>query len=183
MAGWPGYRTDLLKAAKLSTDGAHDVFILDWNFHASSDCNNNPVDISRPMSGATACHRLTSSRVAKRYASQGDGAEAFAGQVRSGQFPHLLAALEAAKPYDAKNPDAVVADLREWGSGKFADYYATQAGGTTGGGNPAGSLPKGHHGFHDLQKALARTLPTHLHRSKVIRTRLLRRLGASRNVR
>lgn len=162
-------------------------FMADWNFAASSDCRNNPVDISHAMGGATNCKRLTSSRQAKNYTSHAQAATAFSRELHSGSFPDLLKALATSNPYSYSNPDGVVADLKLWGSPKQAAYYAKFATGGSGGGSGGGSssvdAPKGHKGFRDFQTALAHTLPTATRRSRIIRERALRKLGAPSSLR
>lgn len=186
MAVWNGFQQELLSAAGLPTAEITQEFLYDWSQHTASSCRNNPLDISRAMSGATNCQKLTSARTAKNYTSHAQAATAFAHQINSGSFPALHAALGFADPYQAPSPAAVVSDLRKWGSPGFASYYAShsQAGSGSGGGGGGGGirLPKGHQGFHDMQKALGHSLPTSLRRSRIIRERVLRKLGAPRKV-
>lgn len=186
MGVWTGFQQELLSAANLPTAEATQQFLYDWSQHTASDCRNNPVDVSRAATNATNCHKLTSARTAKNYPSHGSVAGAFSRQIHSGAFPALLAALRTADPYQSPHPPAVVADLRKWGSPKFATYYAnnSQAGSGAGGGGGGGSIstPKGHKGFNDFQKALAHSLPTHLRRSKIIRHRVLHKMGAPRRL-
>lgn len=186
MAVWNGWQIELLKAANLPADETHGNFLFDWHSHASSNCGNNPIDISRGMPGATNCKRLTPNRTAKNYTSRAQAALAFSREIHSGNYPNLLAALGFADPYQSPKPAAVVADIEKWGSRSFASYYATHSstGDGSGGGSGAGSveLPKGHRGYHDFQKSLAHYLPTKARRSKIIRQRVLRKLGAPRKV-
>lgn len=183
---WVGFQAEFLTAANLPTDEAVQSFLYDWHSHASSNCANNPIDVSRSASGATNCHKLTSTRTAKAYTSHAQAASAFARQINSGAFPHLLAALKAPSPYNVADPAAVASDLVKWGSKAFATYYGSTAtttgSGGGGGGGITGQTPRGHHGFADMQKALAHTMPTKLRRAHIIRQRVLRKLGAPRKV-
>lgn len=187
MAAWSSFPTDLLDKASLSTADMTVQFMWDWNSAASSNCTNNPVDVSRSVSGSSACKKLSASRTARNYPSHDAAASAFSAQVHSGAYPHLLAALKTDNPYAYSDPASVVGDLNKWGSPKQAAYYGTFAkpgsGSSGGSGGSGASLPKGHTGFNDFQKALGHSLPTNLRRSKIIRGRVLQKLGAPRRVR
>ena len=186
MSTWIGWRNELLKAAGVPLTTAARDFIYQWNKHAQSDCHNNPLDISHTVRGATACQRLTPTRTAQNYTSHKQAADAFAAELHSGNFRHLAAAITATDPYKVADTIGVIRDIERWGSVKFAQYYGTKAPPPPGPGPgpppKGGTLPKGHHGYHDLQVALARTLPTNLRRSKIIRQRVLRKMGAPSNL-
>lgn len=153
MGTWSGFQTDLLKAAGLGTSTMQQQFMFDWNTAASTDCENNPVDISRNVSGSTSCKRLTPSRVARNYTSHASAATAFSGELKSGNFPHLLAALKESNPYAYSDPSGVEANLRTWGSPGQADYYAKNAtGGSTS--SAGGHAPRAHSGWASMQRSL-----------------------------
>jgi hypothetical protein len=184
---WEGWQSDLLTAANVPDSDGNRALLYFWHKYDTSDCHNNPVDISHPATGSERCYRLSATRHARRYATRPDGAAAFATQLHAGQFPHLLAALASGDPWTVPHPANVVKDLKAWGSGAVANFYASRAKKSGGSGSGSGGggvgLPKGHRGYHDFQRALARTLPTSLRRSRIIRGRVLRKLGAPRNLR
>lgn len=170
MAVWTGWQLQLLKAANGSQAEITQEFLFDWHSHAASDCRNNPIDISRSASGASNCHKLTSTRTAKNYTSHAQAATAFATEIRSGNFPALLKQLRVADPYEAPSVSAVVTDLRKWGSPGFANYFQAHAhaGSGSGGGGGGGGTgePHVHKGWHDLRRSVNSRLPHALARSQ-----------------
>lgn len=182
MGAWSGFQTDLLKAAGIGTSTGQQQFMFDWNFAASSDCADNPVDISRNVRGSTSCKRLTPSRVARNYSSQAQAEAAFAGQIKSGNYPHLLAALKTDNPYAYSDPAGVEADLKAWGSPDQAAYYAKNAtgGGTT---SSSGRAPRAHSGWASMQHSLNDHWRPTLNRSARNVDAALRSLGHGRKVR
>lgn len=183
---WNGFQQELLSAAKLPTDEAHQEFLFDWSAHTTSDCANNPVDISRAASGASNCHKLTNSRTAKKYATHSSAADAFSRQIHSGSFPHLLAALQAIDPFQQPDTSAVAADIRKWGSTQFATFYASHSqsgsGAGSGGGGPGAGAPRAHGGWADLRKSVNHHFPTALRRSERNINAALRSLGKAHKV-
>lgn len=182
MATWSGFQTDLLNAAGLGASTMQQQFILDWNTAASTDCRNNPVDISRNVSGSTSCKRLTPARVARNYTSHSSAGGAFKGQLRSGNFPHLLAALETSNPYAYTDPQGVEADLNKWGSPKQAAYYAKNATGGTTAGSGAGA-PHTHKGWESLRTSVNVHLPAALRNADRHAADALRQLAKAHKVR
>jgi hypothetical protein len=157
-------------------------FMDDWNFAAESDCANNPVDISRPETGSTDCHDLTSTRKAQKYTTHALASAGFAGQLQSGNFPHLHAALNTSNPYAYPKPAEVTAELKTWGSPKQASYYASNATGgssTTDGGIAA---PQTHKGYHDVRKSLNSHWGPALRDANHYMDAALRSLGRGRKV-
>lgn len=178
MATWVGWQAQFLEAAGLPTDEAVQNLLFDWSQHAASSCRNNPIDVSRAASGASNCHRLTASRTAKNYTSHGQAASAFAHEINSGNFPHLLAQLGFADPYEAPSVSAVTAELRKWGSPAFASFFQAHAhsgsgsGGGGGGGGPG--EPHVHKGWADLARSLNSRAPRALSRSSHLVRQALR---------
>lgn len=177
MGIWSGWQADLLGRAGLPTAEATQEFLFDWHSHAASDCKNNPIDISHSASGATNCHKLTSSRTAQNYTSHASAASGFSVQIHSGNFPALLAALKQPSPYNVSNPSAVASDLRKWGSSAFASYYAAHAttvGSGSGGGGGGAGQPHVHHGWRDLRRSINHNMPHNLARVQHLARQALR---------
>lgn len=186
MAVWDGWQIQLLDAANISGNEATASFLTDWNAHANSDCANNPVDISRAATGAANCRRLTRSRTAKKYTSHAQAATAFARELESGNFPHLLGAIRNADPYQNPNPSQVAADFRTWGSSKMASYYldhASSGSGSGTGGGGGGGTPHTHKGWEDLRHSFNHNMPRSLNQSERNIAAALRSLSRSRKVR
>src|SRR5215472_7936490 len=186
MATWNGWQEQLLTAAKLPTAESTQNFLYDWSQHATSDCRNNPVDISHAATGATNCHKLTKTRTAKKYVSHAQAATAFSAQIHSGNFPSLLAALKTADPYQSPDAAGVAADFSKWGSAAMATYYTNHAStgsgsGSTGGGD--GSFAHAHNGWTDLQHSINDNMPAALRASQRNTSAALRALSKARKVR
>lgn len=185
MSTWAGWQVDLLDAAGITYAESHGEFLTEWHNHAASDCRNNPVDISQRSPGATNCHKLTSSRTAKNYTSHAAGASAFAAQITSGSFPHLLRALRANVPLNEPSPQAVADDIDAWGSPSFAAWYLAHSSVGSGGGigapptlKPAQAL----RGWGDLQRSVNRHMHDSLTDSQRLRRAALRKLSKARKV-
>lgn len=173
---WPGV---LLDAANLDHGSDNLTFMNKWHADASSDCRNNPVDISRSTGGSTKCKVLTSSRTAQTYASPADAADGFSGQIRSGNFPHLLALLVSGQPPTQANYADVSADLRKWGSPKYAGYIVQQYGPP-----PAGiGAPKLHSGWGAMRISFNNHMVDTLKESRRNTNAALRALARARKVR
>lgn len=182
MGTWNGFTTDLLDGARLHTAKMDVQFMFDWNFAASSDCQNNPVDISHTVRGSHDCKKLTTTRTAQNYSTTQMAVNSFAAQINSGNFPHLLAALKTDNPYAYSDPNGVIDNLKTWGSPKQAAYYAKNAtGGTTGTGGPNPTAM--HKGWADLQHSVNKQLPAALNESRRSRHAALRELSRARKVR
>lgn len=186
MATWAGWQAQLLKAASVPDSPGNEAFLGDWHDSANSNCKNNPVDISRAATGATNCHKLTATRTAKNYASHAQAATAFNRELRSGNFPHLLAALKSGDPYNASDPHNVIADLIVWGSVAFAfmlqQNYGPPSGGGGGGGGGSKSV-RAHSGWADLRHSINHNMPRALNKSNRNVRAALRSLSHGRKVR
>lgn len=180
MSVWKNWIPDLLSDAGLPITGRTRAFMLDWHNHASSDCHNNPVDISRPHARSSDCKALPgTNRHAQNYAVSNDAQIAFPQQIHGTNFRHLLAALQTGDPYTIKNPGPVRDELKEWGSVAFAERYWQEApygaggGPQPGPGNDAQTLK----GWTDLQRSTNRHLPHSLRTSQHARKAALRELA------
>jgi hypothetical protein len=169
-----------LTAAKLKNTPATRAFLTDWHANVIANCRNNPVEISHTARGATHCTWLTPVRDAKNYTSPAQASTAFAAQLRGGAFPALLAALESAVPLDPPNPDAVLANLRKWGSVGFSAWLEAEIKKRHPPGQPPPaplSLPHVHKGWAALRKSVNVRLPHSLHQAERLRKQALRTAG------
>ena len=186
MGSWTGWQAQLLTAANLLHTAGNGKFMGDWHAHSNTDCRNNPVDISRVTGSSTRCAPLPgTTRHAQNYSSHANAASAFNHELHSGNFPHLLAALESGDPYKVSDPNAVASDLSKWGSGVFAAVYhnevvAAQGGG---GGGAGGKQTGAHSGWNDLRHSINHNLPRALAASERNTRIALRAVSRARKVR
>lgn len=181
MGSWSGWETDLLKAGGFDPGGYGFGFIDGWHDHANSDCGANPVDISFPEPHATRCKNLPGGRNAKAYVSHPSAARAFASQVNSGAFPHLVTVLEGAGPLTAAQAPAVIDELVQWGSLDFAQYLA-QHYNVPPPGSGAGGPTHFHKGWDDLRRSVNHHYPNALTDQSKLTTAALRKLAHARKV-
>lgn len=180
MATWAGWENDLLDAAQVLRSAGARQFLADWNAHASTDCRNNPVDLSEPVSGSTDCaHAPGYAFAAQRYTSHGNAAHAFYVQTHRPNAQALLAALTSGKPYAVEDPGAVVQALSDWGSPKFAQRYANETSNVS----PTLSAPHALGGWKALRKSINRGMPDALNYSQRLNKQSLRSLARARKVR
>lgn len=182
MSVWAGWQKQLLAVATLPDTQDNRDFLTDWHSHAETNCRNNPVDISRPISGSTRCKGLSLvGQFAQNYASHDQAAGQFRAQLRSGQYPHLLAALMTGHPYNVSDKVAVQVDqdLGHWGSVTFDNYYANQTFASGSGGIRAPHLLKG---WHDLRRSTNQHMPKSLRRSQRNINQAMRALSRGRKV-
>lgn len=186
MSHWQGFQRDLLRGASLNDSDLNITFLTDWASAASSSCRNNPVDLSHTSSRSSSCHRLTASRVAQAYRTREAAIQAFDRQIHSGNFRHLLAAIESGSPYTYTDQAGVAADLKKWGSVKVAAFFEPAppssggGGGTTGG---AASEPHVHKGWQDMRRSLNRRMPAALDKAQTLTNQALRVTGRAGKVR
>lgn len=179
MGFFPNWAGVLLDSAGFGHDTDNMAFMNDWHTHASSDCLNNPVDISRAAGGSDGCKVLTTTRTAQKYDRPEDAATAFDGQINSGNFSHLHAVLASGAPPTLSNYADVSADLRKWGSQKYAGYIVQKYGPP-----PDGiAAPRLHSGWGSLRVSFNREMPGALKQSKKNTDAALRALGKVRKVR
>lgn len=185
MSSWAGWQSQLLSAANLPGTSSNSAFLSDWNNSANSNCQNNPVDISRSATGATDCRPLTTSRTAKNYTSHAQAASTFAQQLQSGNFPHLFAALNSGTPYSVPSPHDVIADLILWGSASFAYMLSQNYGPPSGGGDGSVNIhaPQVLRGWKDVRHSAQTVMPEALRSSDKAIRRALQQLARARKVR
>ena len=154
MPTWQGWEDQLLTAAAVPRVGSNRSFLDVWAQHASSNCANNPVDISHRNTGSVNCHKLTSTRTAQRYTSHARAASAFAAQLHSGNFPDLASGFLNGSLLTSNATAAEVAELQKWGSVKFAAFVSGTSGGGGGGGGGGVNTPSTHKGWEDMRRSL-----------------------------
>lgn len=182
MSAWAGWEAEFLKAAGLPTTTSNEAFLNQWNTYDNTNCRNNPVDISRNVSGSTACADLPNGRKARNYTSHAQAASAFTAQLKSGNYPHLLAALRSGQPYAVANPSLVAQDLGKWGSGIFQQEYVASATVPGSGGGSNLNAPRAHGGWRDLRKSVNRNMPHALNRAGSLTRQALRTAAHGRRV-
>jgi hypothetical protein len=180
---WTGWRQDLLDAAQAPYNSQTSKFIGDWHSHDGPSCKNNPVSISRAASGSTRCKQLPGLTIyARAYTTQAQGATAFGRQVRSGNYPHLLGALQDGAPYDLTPEQAglVGEDLVSWGSSTWGHIYFGEI--QSGQGVGVGA-PKAHKGWAAIGRSVNKTMPDAIDSSRRTTSAALRTLAKARKVR
>lgn len=186
MTSWSGWEAAFLAAASLPDTANNRKFLGDWQTHSNTDCTNNPIDLSRTMPGSTNCGSLPGgTRHAQHYTTHAQAAKAFDEELRSGNFPHLLAALLSGNPYTVSVPNDVAIDISRWGSGIFEVIYHGETGAPEGGGGGPVILkaPQALAGWHDLRKTFNNKLPTVLGEVEKMNRRSLQVLASIRRVR
>lgn len=192
MSVYTDWQADFLAVAKLPNTKHNRDFLSAWHAHAESNCKLNPIDLTQRFrgtgSGADHSEDCKPANVPyhpnAHYQSYDDRVwtrTAFSVQIKEWRFRHIKAALASGNPYTYADWKNVVEDIGNWGSQTYANVYLNARQGV-GGPAPGSTTPKGHHGYHSFQKALARNLPTKLRRSKIIRHRVLHKLGLPHKV-
>lgn len=182
MGVWSGWQADLLNRAGLPRTSFNLAFLSAWHTYDNTNCRDNPIDISRNVSGSSACAALPNGRQARNYTSPAQAASAFNAQLKSGQYPHLLAALRSGQPYAVSNPAQVAQDLGKWGSGIFQQEYVNSV--QTPPPAPGSNVraPRAHNGWRDLRKSVNRTMPHALNRAGTLTRQALRATSHGRKV-
>lgn len=181
MSVWSGWQADLLKAAGFPNTSANRAFLTAWHQHATSNCNLNPVDISKQTGTWTACKHLDQGRTANNYGNQKSAEDAFHDQVFGEEFLFLNSGFFNSS-LDASNATtSVIDEIKLWGSSKFATYLQGQAGGTGGGGGGV-HAPGIHRGWTDLRKSVNHTVPDSVRYSDKLVRAALRDLQRARKV-
>ena len=182
MSVWSGWQSQLLRVATVPDSADNRAFLSDWHSHAESNCRLNPVDISLPVSGSSNCKQIGQVGThAQNYASRDQAAGQFRAQLRSGRYPHLVAALESGHPYDVSDAAAVKVqeDLQKWGSVSFDQFYAARTYAASGG-DVAG--PNVHRGYKDLRRSVNQRVPHGLREGQRFIDAALRELGRTHKV-
>ena len=183
MSVWSGWPADLLKRAGLPTTTSNLAFLSAWHTYDNTNCRNNPIDLSRNVAGSSPCGALPTGRQARNYTSPAQAASAFNAQLKSGAYPHLLAALRSGQPYAVANPSLVAQDLGKWGSGIFQQEYMNSV--ATPPPVPGSNVnaPRAHGGWRDLRRSVNRTMPHSLNQAGRLTRLALRATSHGRKVR
>lgn len=183
MSTWSGWRAELLAGAGLPYTQGASKFLGDWHTHASTNCQNNPVDISHSFTGSKRCRQLPGLTVYSRaYASPANGAQAFGEQVNQGAYSHILKALHDGDPYALNATDAglVSEELVAWGSTAFAHIYFGNVANPT---PPGLAAPRLHSGWRAMQVSVNEHMPKDLTQARQTIDAGLRTLAKARKVR
>lgn len=185
---WPGWADAVLKAGGWPDTPANVRFLTSWHPFEQSKCSNNPLNTTLRVSGSSNCvQTATPSIWVQSYPTRTVGANATADTFKGIYFPNIRAALRQGDPYAYPLSQAVAAEISRWGTPLYAAQYLTQVGGGTSGAGGAPAPPgvtgssvddaaRSLAGYHSLNQAFARRLPTSLSRSQRIRRATLRRL-------
>lgn len=181
MPTWSGWQNQLLNAAGVPTSSSNRAFLSAWASHAGTSCARNPIDLSAHESGSGDCHTLTPSRTAQHYPSHASAGQAFHDQLRSNDFLDLSVAFFNSRLSVTNASDAVINNVRVWGSTLFANYLFDQRSGSgTGATDVTG--PGVHEAWNHLRRAVNHTLPNDLHANAKATSAALRSLGRARKV-
>jgi len=179
---WTGWQSDLLDQANVPDSRLNRSFLTAWQKSQPTNCRRNPLFISHKEPGSTNCRKSTTVNLtAQNYDSLNAGKRAFAAQLHSGKYPHLLAALKSGDPYKLTGTDAgdVGADLAAWGSERFAQQFVKRQT------QPSGTLdaPQAMKGWQSIRKAVNRGMPAALGNAEHVTAASLRTLHRARKVR
>lgn len=177
MSVWTGWQGDLLKGAGFPNNPTNRAFLTAWHQHAQSNCAQNPVDISKQVTGSSNCYHLNQGRTAQNYPGPGAAVAAFKGQINGPEFIDLNAGFRNSSLTAVAASASVIGELRIWGSVGFADYL--QGGGVAGGGGSATSI---HKGWHDIRRSLNRKSPRALSATDRATAAALRKLRRAHRV-
>lgn len=181
MSVWSGWQADLLNAGKFPNSSANRAFLTAWHNHATSNCALNPVDISKQTGKWTACKHLDAGRTANNYGDQQSAEDAFKDQIRGTEYLALPTGLFNSSLDPTNTSPAVIAEIRVWGSARFADYLSGQA--ATGSGGGIGGKSVGiHRGWTDLRNSVNQNLPGAFRDSQKLSAQALRSLAKARKV-
>ena len=189
MTTWAGWESQLADALNVQDTTEVGYLLRTWGSEEASTCANNPVAASRKASGSTNCKQLPNGLSAQNYTSRASGLAAAAAQLKSGNYPHLWAAIESGNPYNVVNTQQVADDLTKWGAQATSVAYLLEvSNGTFGSGVPLQAPPgikaaRLHRGYSDLQRSVNKHLPDALHSSRRSLNAGLRSLARARKVR
>lgn len=185
MATWAGWQQQLLKAAGFSTSASNVRFLTEWHQHATTDCTNNPIDLSIRSPGAGDCANLPGIfPKAQHYDTHGHAAHAFDTEVHMKFANAIENALVSGNPYTFGGANDVASALVSWGSDAFAKFYSGETRSTSGGGGSGGGgiAPRTHRAWIDLQRSVNKRLPAALRKTDTANRATLRTLGRTRKV-
>lgn len=185
MPTWNGWQSQFLHAAGILETPPNLRFLNNWASHATSNCKNNPIDLTHRTTGSTNCAKATGVFPQyQTYSSHARAASAFAWEVKYDPFQALFNALDSGNPFQVANPSDVGSVLVSWGSVKFFNWYMAQiqSGGGGGGGTGGGDGPGAHKGWVNLRRSVNHKMPKSLHASERNIQAALRSLGHAHKV-
>jgi len=185
VATWSGWIAQFLNAANILNTPPNQRFLSNWASHASAPtCRYNPIDLSEPASGSANCVKPAGNFPwIQRYSSHASAAQAFNRQIHTPTASVIRAALDSGNPFQFKDWQDVVGQLRQWPSVDFASWYLAQMTGTGSGGSSGGALaPQTHKAWSDLQRAVDKRLPAALRQADHAARAALRATGRARKV-
>ena len=185
MPTWNGWIIQFLNGANILNTPPNQTFMSEWANHAPGTCKNNPVDLSKAVSGSTRCgDTVAGFGRTQNYPTHAAASNAFGLSIDSQLAAPIKAALNTGNPFQIQNRDPVVAALKAWGSPTFANWYqnATAQGTTGGSGGSSGRAPHFHSGYRDLQHTWEHNLPNSLRKSGKLTDAALRSLSHGRKV-
>lgn len=183
MTTWSGWAADFLAAASLPGSNNNVRFLNEWAANATHpSCQNNPNDLAQHIQGHSSnCGTATNyyNQHFQRYSSHLWARTGWAVEIRSGHYPHLVAALRSGNPYTYSGYLDVEGDLNRWGSGPFGAVYVNDLES-----GPPASLkaPQALSGWKALRKSVNRDMPAALRQSQKARQAALRSLSHARKV-
>lgn len=188
MSTWNGWAADFLSAVGAPNTANNRRFLNSWASNAQHpNLTNNPNDLHLKEPGSTngPAGPGTGEHFQNYHTAQKVGAHtwartAFDGQITSGDYPHLRAALRSGNPYNASNIYDVEGDLNKWGSYDFGAVYVADA---QAGPPVTLKAPQALRGWSDMQRSVNRHMPSALNTSQRARKRALRNLARIRKVR
>ena len=139
---WTGWEEDVIGYLGVPNTVENKEFLDVWQQFEHSNAHNNPLNLTKPTGVAT----INSAGV-QSYSTAAQGALYTANNIKnSGYYPTIYAALQSGKPLDIfvlhkgdpKKQLAIIAELRKWGSGTYADYLSQLTGGKAGQGGSGG---------------------------------------------
>jgi hypothetical protein len=186
MPTWSGWVNEFLNAANIIITPPNRTFMSEWAKHAPGTCKNNPIDLTKAVTGSTRCGATIGGfGRSQNYPSHASAAHAFDLSIHTDWVKPLRDALDTGNPFQIGDRTKVVDVLNRWASPSFARWYANATtSGTTGGGHSGGGkAARAHHGWADLRRTTNHNLPRALRRSRHNTAAALRALSKGRKVR
>lgn len=130
MATFPGWEQAVLERIHAPVTVQNVLFLRAWQSKEGGSARNNPLNTTQPATGATVLPG--NSAGVKEYPSAAVGADATASTLLNGRYPDVVKALQtgnapAALVSGKVSVDAVVSQIRTWGTVHFADMIAQQS--------------------------------------------------------
>jgi len=185
VATWSGWQAQFLRRAGIIVTPPNQNLLTEWSKHTTTNCRNNPIDLSHKLSGSTNCGKLPGIfPQAQRYTNHDQAANAFKAEIHADFAQQLLRALNTGSPFQVAYFNDVASVFVSWGSPDFLDVYLADAGGKGGGsGGGGGKASRAHGGWKDLQRSINHRMPAALQSSKRSTAAALRSLSHARKVR